>query len=106
MCHGRFEILRNDLSSQTKAKENEIEELFERIRNNELMEDSGAINRINSKSKQISDQADLMTTPRALSKFAIYVKENYNLVKKDFKLQSHKDVMQELSKNFKQLSTK
>lgn len=49
----------------------------------------------------------LLATPsRPLNKFAVYVKENYNLVKKENNLTSHKDVMLELSKNFKLLSSK
>ena len=45
--------------------------------------------------------ADVLATPRQPSKFAIYVKDNYNSVKKEYNLKTHKDVMQELSKKYK-----
>lgn len=45
-------------------------------------------------------------TPRQPSKFALYVKENYHSIKKDNQLGSHKDIMQELSKQFKLLDTR
>ena len=53
------------------------------------------------------NQTDVnMITPRQPNKFALFVKENYGSIKKEKNLNSHKDVMQELSKNFKLLSTK
>ena len=56
--------------------------------------------------KPAATNSDLYATPRAPSKFALYVKENYNSVKREAKLIAHKDVMQELSKKYKQDSAK
>ena len=39
-------------------------------------------------------------TPRAPNRFALFVKENYDSVKKSAKWISHKDVMAQLSKDF------
>jgi hypothetical protein len=45
-------------------------------------------------------------TPRKLNSFALFVQEKYNIIKTEKKLNTHKDVMQEISKQFKMLSTK
>ena len=39
-------------------------------------------------------------TPRAPNRFALFVKENYDSIKKSAKGISHKDVMAQLSKDF------
>lgn len=97
LCHGKFEIIKNDpklsKDAQKKKKADEISNLFDHIRNG-------------SEPTLSNNQNEVAQTPRRLNKFAEYVKENYNSVKRDNHLSSHKDVMQELSKNFKQLSTK
>ncbi len=49
---------------------------------------------------------ELIQTPKRLNTFAQFVKDNYNSVKVENKLSSHKDVMQEISKKFKLMSTK
>ena len=40
------------------------------------------------------------STPRTLNKFAMFVKENFGKVKSSQKGASHKEVMQQLSKDF------
>lgn len=55
-----------------------------------------------------TDQAleDLVATPRRLNTFAQFVKDNYSSIKIEKNLNSHKDIMQEISKKFKLLTTK
>jgi len=81
-----------DAITQSNKKEQDMNDMFDRIRNKDF-------------TKSTFDPSD-MTTSHRLNKFAVFVKENYNSIKRDNKLNSHKDVMQELSKHFKQLSTK
>ena len=80
-CHGRFKLITNKTS-----KENNLKEL------NDKNSDAGSNNQFQ--------------TPRKLNSFAQFVKDNYGSVKSEKKLTAHKDVMQEMSKQFKLLSTK
>mgnify|MGYP001810714604 CR=1 FL=1 len=93
ICHGKFMILK-DGEPVFSGKD------FERI----------AFDRVDNDDEEAENEEDVvLSTPRKapqqLNKFAMFVKENYNSVKKSQKLNSHKDVMQELSKQFKTLST-
>lgn len=98
ICHGRFEIIKN-----TKKNTAELETLKKIKLNNQfdlLREGDKAV---------LTPQkmnGDNFATPRQPNKFALFVKDNYGSVKKENNLSSHKDVMQELSKNFKLLSAK
>lgn len=74
-----------------------MEDRFDEIRSE--------LNGVQMTPKQNQPENKLLT-PRQPNKFALFVKENYGSVKKEKNLNSHKDVMQELSKNFKLLSTK
>jgi len=95
LCHGRFEIILNNKNDKNKNEEYlDDDERFDRIRNDDY--------EFNSKSAGMIENA----VSRTPNKFALFVKENYGSVKKDKNLSNHKDVMQELSKNFKQLSAK
>ncbi|CAF1110219.1 unnamed protein product, partial [Brachionus calyciflorus] len=101
ICHGRFEIIKNSIKNASeinKLRQERMEERFDEIRS-ELHGISGTPTK-----NQIDNNKFL--TPRQPNKFALFVKENYSSIKKDKNLSSHKDVMQELSKNFKTLSTK
>lgn len=89
-CHGRFILLQNDKKLKEKQKN--------------AINDKLIFGGTSSNDDLVS--AALMQTPRKLNAFAQFVKENYNSVKAENKLSSHKDVMQEISKKFKQLSTK
>ena len=64
------------------------------------------VNKSMIQGKKNKINANIEATPKQINKFAQYVKDNYNSIKKDKNLTKHKDVMQELSKNFKTLSTK
>ncbi len=100
LCYGRFEIV---LNSKTNAKQNEqakqdeIEETFKRL--TVESEDNSSI-------KKSATTPSLFATPRQPSKFALFVKDNYNSIKRESRLASHKDVMQELSKQYKLQSGK
>ena len=77
----------------------------------ELDDDDGQIEVISEKGLQTPRRPQVPQTPkptpaRTPNKFAQFVKDHYNTIKKEKNLASHKDVMQELSKNFKALSTK
>ena len=95
----KFELLLND-EKYNEIKKGKLNDEFDRILNDndgEQINDIGKTNKIN---------ANIEATPKQINKFAQYVKDNYNSIKKDKNLTKHKDVMQELSKNFKTLSTK
>lgn len=98
LCRGRFAIkLSSEMGKMSARKEQEMNDVFEQLRN------------VGRKSKENTGSiaASAFATPsRPLNKFAVYVKDNYNLVKRENNLTSHKDVMAELSKNFKLLATK
>lgn len=96
LCHGRFELHLND-ANQKNSKKNQADEdeRFDQIKDNIYTIESPKI-----------PTSLVPVTPRQPNKFALYVKDNYNSVKKENNLNSHKDVMQELSKNFKMLSYK
>jgi predicted SprT family Zn-dependent metalloprotease len=100
LCHGRFEIILNNKNDKNKIEETlDNDDRFDRIKNDDYEFKSA------SSSAKVSSAIENAVT-RTPNKFAMYVKENYNTIKKDKNLNSHKDVMQELSKNFKQLSAK
>ena len=101
LCHGRFEIILNNKSDKDKNQANLDldDERFDRIKNDDY-EFKGFSNA--TKSKGVLESA----VSRTPNKFALFVKDNYGSIKKDKNLNNHKDIMQELSKNFKQLSTK
>ncbi len=73
---------------------------FDRLLNEE---DEKQMDELTDKHKK---NVNVEETPKQINKFAQYVKDNYKSVKKERNLSNHKDVMQELSKNFKTLSTK
>ena len=96
MCHGRFELHLNNPNQKDSQKNREEEDdRFDKIKDDLYTIESPKI------------PSNLVpATPRQPNKFALYVKDNYGSVKKEKNLSNHKDVMQELSKNFKTLSTK
>jgi hypothetical protein len=96
LCHGRFELHLNNPNQKDSHKNREEEDdRFDKIKEDVYTIESPKI------------PSSLVTaTPRQPNKFALYVKDNYGSVKKEKNLSNHKDVMQELSKNFKTLSTK
>jgi hypothetical protein len=59
-----------------------------------------------TKQSNLSTSPHETPTPRKLNSFALFVQEKYSIIKADKKLNTHKDVMQEISKQFKMLSTK
>ena len=95
ICYGRFEIVVN---SKNSAKQLET-------RRADTM--SAAFDNLSGVTplKKSATSTDTLATPRplALGPFALFVKEKYNLVKHEKKLTSQKDIMQELSKQFKAL---
>lgn len=99
ICHGRFEIIKNTKNNAAeleRIKKAKLNDDFDRLRDgNEIVEGTGG-----------KGYLEKFATPRQPNKFSMYVKENYGSVKKEKNLTSHKDVMQELSKNFKLLSAK
>ena len=102
ICYGRFELMLNDEKKHIlEARQNQ---LFDRLRNDENTDQNVCDY---TSTKLSSKKIDTLATPaRQINKFAKFVKENYGSTKKDKCLNSHKDVMQELSKQFKQLATK
>lgn len=96
MCHGRFELHLNNPNQKDSHKTREEEDdRFDKIKDDVYTIESPKI-----------PSNPATATPRQPNKFALYVKDNYGSVKKEKNLSNHKDVMQELSKNFKTLSTK
>jgi hypothetical protein len=102
ICYGRFELMLNDEKKHIlEVRQNQ---LFDRLRNDENTDQNVCDY---TSTKLSSKKIDTLATPaRQINKFAKFVKENYGSTKKDKCLNSHKDVMQELSKQFKQLATK
>ena len=89
-CHGNFVLLQNDKKQKEKQKNLINDKLF-----------------FGSESPAAATATlELMQTPKRLNSFAQFVKDNYNSVKIENKLSSHKDVMQEISKKFKLMSAK
>ena len=83
-CHGKFILLQNDKLQKQKTQIND--KIFF--------------------GESTTTPVELIQTPKRLNTFAQFVKDNYNSVKIENKLSSHKDVMQEISKKFKLISTK
>jgi hypothetical protein len=79
---------------------NKLNDEFDMLLNEGDEEQTNDVTRKNKKAVIVE------ATPKQINKFAQYVKDNYNSIKKERNLSKHKDVMQELSKNFKSLSTK
>ena len=99
LCHGHFEVILNS-KNDTKSKNVDLQEQndeFDRILNDDYRPKGPSV-----AGKLLGDNA----VSRTPNKFAQFVKDNYGTVKKDKNLNNHKEVMQELSKNFKQLSAK
>jgi hypothetical protein len=104
LCYGRFELVLNTKSNVQQLELNKKEEIEETFRKLTFTGETGDTPRP-AAVKNSATTPNLFATPRAPSKFALFVKSHYNSIKRERNLIAHKDVMQELSKEYKAQAT-